>query len=75
MKPEEVKIEIEDDILTISGKHEQQTEEQHKNHVRHERRCGAFSRSMALTHLPPREADTTATFWLGRPLGGLIPPR
>jgi HSP20 family protein len=48
IKPEEVRIEIEDDILTISGKHEEHTEGQHKDYVRHERRCGAFSRSLAL---------------------------
>jgi HSP20 family protein len=48
IKPEEVKIEVQDDILTISGEYEQHTEEQHKRYVRHERRCGSFSRSMAL---------------------------
>ena len=48
IKPEEVKIEVEDDILTISGQHEEHTEEQHKHYVRHERRCGSFSRSIAL---------------------------
>ncbi|HYB30952.1 MAG TPA: Hsp20/alpha crystallin family protein [Solirubrobacteraceae bacterium] len=48
IKPDEVKIEIEDDILTMSGSHEEHTEEQHKRYVRHERRCGSFSRSMAL---------------------------
>jgi len=48
IKPEEVKIEVEDDILTISGQHEEHTEEEHKRYVRHERRCGSFSRSMAL---------------------------
>jgi HSP20 family protein len=48
IKPEDVKIEVEDEILTISGEHEQHTEEQHKHYVRHERRCGSFSRSMAL---------------------------
>ena len=48
IKPEDVKIEVEDDILTISGQHEEHTEEQHKRYVRHERRCGSFSRSMAL---------------------------
>jgi len=47
-KPEDVKIEIEDDILTVSGSHEQHTEEQHKHYMRHERRCGSFSRSVAL---------------------------
>jgi HSP20 family protein len=48
LKSEEVKIEVEDDILTISGKHDEHTEEQHKHYMRHERRCGSFSRSMAL---------------------------
>ena len=48
IKPDEVKIEVQDDILTISGEHEQHTEEQHKNYVRHERRSGSFSRSIAL---------------------------
>jgi len=44
IKPEEVKIEIRDDILTISGEHEQHTEEQHKHYGRPERRCGSPSR-------------------------------
>jgi HSP20 family protein len=48
MKPEEVKIEIEDDILTVSGEHEEHKEEREKNYLRHERRYGSFSRSMAL---------------------------
>jgi HSP20 family protein len=48
IKPEEVKIEVEDDVLTISGQHEEHTEEQHKHYVRHERRCGSFSRSIVL---------------------------
>lgn len=41
VKPEDVKIEVENDILTISGSHE----EQHERHVRH---CGLFSLSMTL---------------------------
>jgi len=48
VKPEDVKIEVEDDILAISGSHEEHTEEQHERYVRHERRCGSFSRAMAL---------------------------
>ena len=46
--PEEVKIEVKDHILTISGQHEEHTEEQHKHYMRHERRCGSFCRSMPL---------------------------
>lgn len=46
--PEEVKIEIEDDVLTVSGEHEERKEERDKDFVRRERRYGSFSRSMAL---------------------------
>jgi HSP20 family protein len=48
IKPEEVKIEVEDDVLTVSGEHEEEKEEKGKQFVRRERRYGAFSRSMAL---------------------------
>jgi len=48
IKPEEVKIEVEDDILTISGEHEERTDEKDGNYVRRERRYGSFSRSIAL---------------------------
>jgi HSP20 family protein len=48
IKPEEVKIEVEDDILTVSGEHEERKEEKGKHFVRRERRYGSFSRSMAL---------------------------
>ena len=48
IKPEEVKIEVEDDILTVSGAHEERTEDKEKHFVRRERRYGSFSRSMAL---------------------------
>ena len=48
IKPEEVKIEVEDDILTVSGEHEERKDQEEKNFVRRERRYGSFSRSMAL---------------------------
>jgi HSP20 family protein len=48
MKPEEVKIEVEDDILTVSGEHRESKEEKDKDYLRRERRHGSFSRSMAL---------------------------
>jgi len=48
IKPEEVKIEVEDDILTVSGSHEERKEEKDKDFLRRERRYGSFSRSMAL---------------------------
>jgi HSP20 family protein len=48
IKPEEVKIEVEDDILTVSGEHEEHKQEKDKHYVRRERRYGSFYRSMAL---------------------------
>jgi HSP20 family protein len=48
IKPEEVKIEVEDDVLTVSGEHEERKEEKEKDYVRRERRYGSFHRSIAL---------------------------
>jgi HSP20 family protein len=48
IKPEEVTIEVEDDILTVSGQHEETKEEKEKDFLRRERRYGSFSRSVAL---------------------------
>lgn len=48
IKPEEVKIEVEDGILTVSGEHEEKKEEKDKRFLRRERRYGSFSRSVAL---------------------------
>lgn len=48
IKPEDVKIEVEDDILTVSGEHEEKKEDKDKHFLRRERRYGSFSRSMAL---------------------------
>jgi HSP20 family protein len=48
IKPEEVKIEVQDDILTVSGAHEERKEEKDKHFLRRERRYGSFSRTMAL---------------------------
>jgi HSP20 family protein len=46
--PEDVKIEVRDDIITVSGQHEEKKEEKDENYVRRERRFGSFSRSIAL---------------------------
>jgi HSP20 family protein len=48
IKPEEVKVEIENDILTVSGSHEETKEEKDKEYLRRECRYGSFSRSLAL---------------------------
>ena len=48
IKPEEVKIEVEDDILRVSGEHRESMEEKDEHYVRRERRNGSFSRSLTL---------------------------
>jgi HSP20 family protein len=48
IKPEEVKIEVQDDVLTVSGEHTETKEEKDKDFIRRERRYGAFSRSMTI---------------------------
>lgn len=48
IKPEEVEVKVDDDVLTIAGKHEDTSEEQEKDFVRRERRYGAFSRKVSL---------------------------
>jgi HSP20 family protein len=45
---DEVKLEVEDDVLTVSGEHEETSEEKKDDYVRRERRFGSFSRSIAL---------------------------
>jgi HSP20 family protein len=48
IKPDEISIEVDRGVLTISGKHEEAKEEQEKQYMRRERRYGAFTRSMPL---------------------------
>ena len=54
IKPDEIKVEVADDVLTLSGKHEETKQEKDGGFVRRERRYGAFSRSFSL----PRGVDT-----------------
>ena len=48
IKPEEVKIEVEDDILTVSGGHEESKEERTSTYCGASAATGPSSRSMAL---------------------------
>lgn len=48
LKPEEIEVELDDDVLTLSGQHEESEEEKGRDFVRRERRFGSFSRSIAL---------------------------
>lgn len=60
IKPEEIKVEVEDDLLTISGEHTEEKEETSKRYVRRERRHGSFSRTIALPETAKRD-DVDAT--------------
>jgi HSP20 family protein len=48
IKPEEVKVTVEADVLTVSGEHTEESEEKQGDYMRRERRFGSFSRSMTL---------------------------
>ncbi len=59
IKPEDLKIEVSDDVLTIHGEHEEKKDEEQKakegklRFVRHERSYASFSRSLVL----PEDVD------------------
>ena len=48
IKVDEVKIEVEDDVLTVSGEHKEEKEEKKEDYLRRERSYGSFSRSLTL---------------------------
>ena len=48
MKPEDLQITVENNVLTIKGELRQETEDKKRNYHRIERRFGAFSRQVAL---------------------------
>ena len=48
IKPDEMEIQADNGMLTISGKHEETKEEKDKQYLRRERRVGSFSRTMPL---------------------------
>lgn len=60
IKPDEVKISVQNGVLTVSGEHEEKSSKEEESYIRRERRYGSFSRSMAL---PPgiRAEDIEAT--------------
>ena len=48
IKPDEIAVEVDQGVLTLSGKHEETEEKKDKRFVRRERRFGAFTRRMPL---------------------------
>jgi HSP20 family protein len=58
-KPDQVKIEVEDDVLTVSAEHEE-SEENNDHYLRRERRCGSASRSITLPKgVTPDQVEAT----------------
>lgn len=55
LKPDDVKITVDDGVLTISGEHEESSESKEDGGIRRERRYGAFTRTMPLP--PEAKAD------------------
>lgn len=49
MKKEEISVNIEDRVLTISGEHKAETEEKKGRYYRRERKTGSFKRTFALS--------------------------
>lgn len=48
IQPEDINIELEDNVLTVSGEHTEEQETNEEDYVRRERRTGSFMRSMTL---------------------------
>jgi HSP20 family protein len=62
IKPDEIEVEVEDGVLTLSGEHEEKTEKKEERFLRRERRFGSFSRSMTLPEgVKPEDIKATTT--------------
>jgi HSP20 family protein len=48
VRPEEIEVEVEDGVLSVSGEYHQSRELNDKHYLRRERSYGSFSRSLAL---------------------------
>ncbi len=48
IRPEEVRIEIDQGMLTVAGQHEETSEDKRRHYLRRERHSGAFYRSLPL---------------------------
>ncbi len=49
MKKEDIKVTVEDSVLTVSGERKTKSEEKDKNYIRTERSYGTFARSFTLS--------------------------
>ena len=56
--PDDIRITVEDGVLTVAGEHEESSEKEEEGYVRRERRHGSFRRSIVLP--PEAEIDRIA---------------
>jgi HSP20 family protein len=61
IKPDDIAIELDGDVLTIRGERKEEKEENHRNFVRVERAYGVFHRSFHLG-TPVKREEITATY-------------
>jgi HSP20 family protein len=62
IKPEDIEVSIEEGVLTVSGEHEESTEEKREKFIRRERRFGSFSRSLTLPQgVDPESVEAECT--------------
>jgi HSP20 family protein len=60
IKREDVDLTVEDGVLTLSGSHEEESDEKTEHYVRRERHRGMFSRSMTLPRgVKPEDIEAT----------------
>jgi HSP20 family protein len=60
LKKEDIKLELRDDVLTISVENNVETKEERDNYIRRERRYGSFSRSFHVENV--KHEDVTAKY-------------
>ena len=51
LKKEDINIEIDNDVLTVSAEYKEENEEKKENYLRRERRYGSFSRSFDISDI------------------------
>jgi HSP20 family protein len=62
IEPDDVEIAVEDGVLTVSGEHSEEHDEEKEHYVRRERHRGAFSRSITLPPgVDPDSIEATTT--------------
>jgi HSP20 family protein len=60
IKPEDIDIEVEGDVLTIRGQHEESSKEERENFLRRERSYKSFARSLSLPpNVDPSSIEAT----------------